>query len=467
MESTSIKASVKESSYRVAWLALSGAGALAFSTLGVAQVSDRGLSPAANTYRSYQDASVVRDSGLNQPLDLLNDFYPAIEVTIADHDNVRRRPGFEEDDLKIEVKPSLAYRTNIGRHQFYASYSGRFTFHNEFDREDSDANDVSAKIGLDIARSWDIDVFASAGNTFENRGVSGSRPFVIGVQGNTDEGPDRIDYRRYGADLIYGRKLNHLTAVLGFEHSDTGFKADDGGGFIPAGNRDRESDSIHFDLNYRIGARTSVFGRIEQTEVDYDRSVRSLDSEQTDFLVGLRWKPTSRISGVVGVGRTERDFDDDNLEGYEGSNYYANVDFALSPFSKIQFAASRAIEEPSDLEASFFDSELLGVSWDLSITPHLIFNAYSKWIDDDYNTDREDQFYDWGIGFDYAWRPWLSAGLYYGEIERESTRQGVAFEDSYFGIRLRSDLRSLLKQRSSSSVEPSSFPAPQKTAASQ
>jgi len=38
---------------------------------------------------------------LNQPLDLLNDFYPAITVTIADHDNVRRRPGVQESDLKI------------------------------------------------------------------------------------------------------------------------------------------------------------------------------------------------------------------------------------------------------------------------------------------------------------------------------------------------------------------------------
>lgn len=448
------------------WLILSGGSALLFSAAVSAQISDRGLSPAANTYRFYQDSSVARDSGLNQPLDLLNDFYPAIEITIADHDNVRRRPGFDEDDLKIEVKPSLAYRTNLGRHQFYASYSGRFTFHDEFDREDSDANDISAKVGLDVSRSWDVDVFVNAGSTFEGRGISGSRPFDVSFQGNTDEGPDRIDYRRYGADLIYGRKLNHISAVLGIEHGDTGFQADDGGGFIPAGNRDRESDSIHLDLNYQVGARTSVFGRVQQTEVDYDRSVRSLDSEQTDYLVGIRWKPTNRLSGVVGVGRSDKDFDDATLEDYDGSNYYANLGFAISPFSKIQFAASRAIEEPSDIQASFYNSELFGVSWDHSITSHLVFNVYSKWIDDDYNTGREDQFSDWGLGLDYAWRPWLSAGLYYGEIERESTLRGVAFEDSYFGIRLRSDLRSLLERRSKSSTEPSYYP-PAKTSTSQ
>lgn len=434
---------------------------------GKTQASNWNLSPAANTYKSYQDSSLVRDSSLNRPLDLLNDFYPAIEVSITDHDNVRRRPDINEEDLKLEVKPSLAYRTNVGRHQFYAAYSGVFTFHDEFDRENSDANDLAAKFGLDVSRSWDVDLFAGVGNAFENRGVSGSRPFDIGTQGNLDEGPDRVDYRRYGADLVYGRKLDLLTAVLGVEYGDTGFKADDGGGVIPAGNRDRESDSIHFDLNYNIGARTSIFGRVQKTDVDYDRNVRSLDSEQTDYLVGMRWKPTNRLSGVVGVGRSDKDFDDRDLIGYDGSHYYANVNFALSPFSNIKFAASRAVEEPSDLEASFYESELLGVSWEHSVTSLFVFNAYSKWIDDDYDTGREDQFIDWGLGLDYVWKPWLTAGLYYGEIERDSTREGVAYDDSYIGIRFRSDLRSLLKRRSNDTIEPSSFAPLKKTQTSQ
>jgi len=438
------------------------------SAVGEAQVGGPGLS-AANTQRSYVDSSLARDSGLNRPLDLLNDFYPAIEISISDHDNVRRRPGSDEDDLKIEVKPSLAYRTNLGRHQFYAAYNGVFTFHDDFEQEDSDANGLSAKLGLDVSRSWDLDLFANAGNSFERRGTSGSRPFDIGVQGNTDEGPDRIDYRRYGADLIYGRKLGRLTGVLGIERGDTGFQADDGDGFIAAGNRDRESDSIHLDINYFIGTKTSIFGRVQKTDVDYDRTFRSLDSEQTDFLVGVRWKPTSRLSGVAGLGRTDRDFDNDDLEGYEGSNYYANVNFAISPFSNIKFAASRAVEEPSDFESNFYESELIGVSWDHSITPHLVFNVYSKWIDDDYDTGREDQFSDWGIGLDYAWKRWLTAGVYYGEIERDSTRANVDYEDSYIGLRFRSDLRPLLKRRSDSrlDIEPSSFRPLDKTESSQ
>jgi len=435
-----------------------------------AQVATRGLSPASNTYRSFQDGSVARDSGLNQPLDLLNDFYPAIEVTIADHDNVRRRPGQDEDDLKITVLPSLAYRTNIGRHQFYAAYSGTFTFHDELSQEDAESNNVSAKLGLDINRSWDLDLFASAGQTFEQRGVSGTRPFNTAFIGGRDNGPDRVEYGAYGADLIYGRKLNKLTAVAGFERISTGFEADESGGSIGAiqgGNRDRDTDSIHFDVNYRIGDKTSIFGRVQYSDVDYDRIFNSLDSEQTDFLVGVRWKPTGDLSGVVGVGRTDKNFDDPERNGFDGNSYYANVNYSINPFSIINFSASRLVEEPSDEESSFYESELFGVSWDHSITSHLVFNAYSKWIDDDYDTGREDQFVDWGVGLDYAWRSWLTAGIYYGEIERESTREGVAFDDSFFGVRFRSDLRSLLRKRSKDRREPASFGSLEKTKAAQ
>ncbi|NNC99286.1 MAG: outer membrane beta-barrel protein, partial [Gammaproteobacteria bacterium] len=187
-----------------------------------AQVATKGLPPAANTLSSFVDASIVRDSRVNQPLDLLNDFYPAIEVTIAKHDNIRRRSDIEENDLKITLKPSLAYRTNFGRHQFYAAYRGVFTYHDDFDQEDAQANSLAATLGLDLSRRWDLNVFAGVGKTVEERGVSGSRPFnqlLIGP----DRGPDDVDYTNFGADLIYGRKVSRLNAVLGFDKSTSDY----------------------------------------------------------------------------------------------------------------------------------------------------------------------------------------------------------------------------------------------------
>ncbi len=438
------------------------------ATSGVsAQVVEKGLSPASNTYRSFQNASLARDSGLNQPLDLLNDFYPAITVTIEDHDNVRRRPGVQEEDLVVVAQPSLGYRTNIGRHKFYASYSGTYTFHQDLEQEDAESNVFSANLGLDLTRRWDLDLFASYGDSFEQRGISGGRNFDQFINNGVDSGPEEVEFLNYGADLVFGRKIGTLTGVLGFEHSETGFESSDLFNGADAADRDRESDSVHFDLNWRFASKTSVFGRIQSTDTDYDVREPNLDNDQVDYLIGLRFKPASALSGVVSVGRSDRDFDDAAREDFDGSIYYANLNYTINPFSTIGLSASRFIEEPGDEDSSFYESQFFGVSWDHALTPRVLLNAYVKWIEDDYDIDREDEFVDWGLGVDYVWRNWLTAGLYYGEIERESTLESVEYDDRFIGIRLSSDLRSLLEGRGRKRVEPSSYDYPRKTRTTQ
>lgn len=429
----------------------------------VGQVADKGLSPAANTYSSYQNASIARDSGLSQPLDLLNDFYPAIEVLITDSSNVRRRPDVEEGDLKITVLPSLAYRTNIGRHQFYAAYNGTYTFHQDIDEEDAESNAVKAKLGLDLTRRWDLDVFGGYGSSFEERGISGGREFSAFANSGFGSGPEEVEYLTYGADLIFGRKIGVLTAVLGYEYSESNFKSNDLANSLSDGGRDRETESVHFDVDWRFASKTSVFGRVERRETNYNSVFTDIDSDQSDFLVGLRFAPTSTLSGVLAVGRSDKDFKSPSREGYDDNSYYANLNYNISPFSTVYLSASRVVEEPSDENSSYYESEFLGVSWNHDITSHLIFDAYAKLVDDDYDTDREDQFIDWGLGLDYVWRNWLTAGIYYGEIERQSTAENIDYDESYFGIRIRSDLRSLLKGRGQKRPEPSSFGKPKKS----
>ena len=413
-----------------------------------AQVSSLGLPPAAGTGGSFVDASIVRDSEINQALDLLNDFYPAIEVTIYDHDNVRRRSDVDEQDLKISVQPSLAYRSNLGRHKFYLAYKGTFTFHDDLTEEDAQANDVNAQLALDLSHRWDLHLSAGVGESYEERGTSGSRGFNQLVPG-LDDTVDDVNYAKLSADLIYGRKVSPLVGVLGFEKRTSDYQNNFQGSENPSGGRNRDVDTLHLDLSYQIANRTSIFGRIDHSEIDYDRSINSLDSNQEAYLLGLRWKPSTALSGTVGIGRTEKDFDDSVRADYQGSSYYANLVYNISPFSHLNLNASRFIEEPGDEFSDYYESDLLGVSWHHSLSYRLDFSAFVKWVDDDYNTDREDEFVDFGLGLDYIWRPWLSAGLYYGEIDRTSSLPGVDYEDKYFGIRLRSDLRSLLKRRGS------------------
>lgn len=416
------------------------------ATASHAQIASKGLPVAANTLGSFVDASIARDSGLNEQLDLLNDFYPAIEVHITDHDNVRRRSDFQEQDLKIVVLPSLAYKTNIGRHKFYVAYNGEYTYHDDLDQEDSQANSLTSKLGLDISSGWDINLFGSLGDAYEERGISGSRSYGTLVPG-ADLEKDKIDFISYGADLIYGRKSSPLVAVLGIERHESEYTNNFQGDLNPTGNRDRDSESIHFDLSYEIGDRTSIFGRLNRTETDYERTANSLDSEQTDFIVGLRWKPSRALSGVVGIGTSDKNFDDARRNDYDDYNYYANLNYSINPFSTLQFGASKFVEEPGDEVSDFYESSLFAVSWDHAIRPRLLFNAFAKWVEDDYDSGRNDDFFDFGLGLDYVFKPWLTAGAYFGQIDRESNINSLDYDDTYFGIRLRSDLRRLISGR--------------------
>jgi len=202
-----------------------------------------------------------------------------------------------------------------------------------------------------------------------------------------------------------------------------------------------------------------VFGRIQYTDNDSGRTVDSLDSDQTDFLLGVRFKPSNALSGVLAAGRSDRNFDLEDRESFEGEIYYANLNYTINPFSVIEFGASRAVEEPGDNISDFFVSDLIGVSWTHAITPQWVFNAFIKRVEDDYNSGREDRFDDFGLSLDYAWKPYLTVGIYYTDAERRSTIENIEYDQRFYGIRLRSDLRSLLDSAGKKRLEPSSFPA--------
>ena len=421
------------------------------SSPALSQVELKGIDTAPNLAGSFNRNSLARDSRFNEPLDLLSDFYPSIEVRFENSSNVQRRTDVARSDNKIVVNPGLAYRTNLGRHGFYAAYTGSFERYSEFSQEDSDSNDVRVRLGLDLSSRWDLDLFTGVGNSREERGVSGTRDFFISVDddGDIDDGPDRIDYNSVGFDLVYGRKLEHFTAVFGYERTNSSFRSESGD-LIEGGDRDRTSENIHLDLDYRLSANTSVFVRIDRAETDFDRFGDSLDSKDRSWLVGLRVNPTSRISGVIGYGETERDLDDGTLNDFDGNTYYANITYAISPFSSVQFGAARSIEDPGSADdGSFFESELISLSFQHSLTDHLSFDSYVKFLDDDFDGGRQDEFVDWGVGVNYVFRHGIKVGAYYEDIDRDSNVSGIAFEDRIFGIRLSSDLRNILSKKQS------------------
>lgn len=426
-------------------------GVLAASTAVAQQTSNlvitnSGVSPASNTFRSFNESSLTRDSEIQNALDLLEDFYPSITVSWIRHDNVRRRNNSQESDTKLTIEPSIDYRHDFGRHKLFLSASGELTRHDEFDQEDAEALALRGGLTLDISKRFDLNLRASVMDTFEERGVSGSRTLgSVGQINNIDEldeGPDEVSVDTIGADLVYGRGISRLNAVVGIEKTDVEFDNNFQGSAVgPFADRNRQIDTIHLDLSYELGARLRVFGRFENSDIDYERESSTLDAQLDTYLLGVRYAPSARLNGVVGIGKQDKDFDLDSREDYDGSTYYGNLNYAIRPYSVLSFNASKLVEEPGDDSSDFFVSKLVGVSWSHALSERWSLGAYIKKIDDEFNNGRQDDFDDLGLNVEYIWRRWLTAGLRFGRLERDSNRPEIPYEDEYFGITIRSDLR--------------------------
>jgi len=391
-------------------------------------ITNAGISPASNTYRSFNDSSLTRDREIQDTFDLLDDFYPSLEVSYISHDNVRRRSGVQESDDVIRISPSVQYKGNIGRHDLYLSASASSKRHDFFEEEDASATNIRGAVRFDLTKKIDVDLSASLLSTYEERGVSGTTGFV-----QSPDGPEEVDVDILSADFRYGTGVSRLNATVGVEKESSEYQREE------ASNRDRDRDSVSFDVSYDVGASTSAFVRLTNSDIDYADA--DLDSDESSALVGLRFKPTGKFDGVFGIGTSDKDFVNPEREDYDGGKHYANLNYALKPYSTISLNASKSVEEPGEDAADYYVTDLLGLAWNHSLNDKLSFGIYTKTFDDEYNNGRTDTFDDKGINVEYAFRNWLTAGLEFGSIERESNRENVAYEDDYVGLTLKSNLR--------------------------
>jgi len=96
--------------------------------------------------------------------------------------------------------------------------------------------------------------------------------------------------------------------------------------------------------------------------------------------------------------------------------------------------ASRAVEESSDSAASFFVSDLIGVTVNHGLSERLNLLGYYNQTEDDFSNNRLDNVKDYGVGLDYAMREWLSLNARVGRVERTSNEADIPFEDTFVSI---------------------------------
>lgn len=398
-------------------LAFLGLVLLGYYVEGLAQDERFGVAPSSNTQRAISDPpteSSREDEGL----------YAAVGVAYSHRSNVRRESvegAGTEGDYAFLITPQAGYKRFLGRHSGEVSVTSQITRFRDFTEENTENYTINGLSNLDITRILDLDLFASFTEAAEPRGGSGTRS----VQ---DLEPDKVEITGYGGAFTIGRPASRLQVRVGADRSQWRYQNNQ------QEFRDRDDDRVHGRVYYNISPRTSVFVGAGLTDIDFIRQGSNIDSEELSYEVGGRWDVTARTTGQVSVGRTEKDFDNPVLEDVDTTTLAGRLSWAARPRTTFNVYGSRQFEESTSVDDSYFISELLGVSVSQSFGARWNAFAYYNQTNDEFESGREDDITDYGLRLDYSLRRWLSLGVQYSVVERDSSAPGNNYEDEIISL---------------------------------
>jgi hypothetical protein len=201
--------------------------------------------------------------------------------------------------------------------------------------------------------------------------------------------------------------------------------------------RDRDTSSAFGEIHYNVTGRTSVFLFADYREFEYtNANATNSDSEETTVQLGAEWQATSKTRGRVQIGRADKDFDDPSVPDTDATTYLARVSWNPKSYTSVNLYGSRRFEETSAVFGNSFVSTLWGLAVNHSFARRWTSDIHLNFINDDFDTGRDDDYVDFGLGVDYLFRWWMSVGARYGYIKRDSNFAPNDYDENVFGLTL-------------------------------
>lgn len=366
------------------------------------------------------------------PITVDDGLYGSLSLGYTHHDNVERNATSEESDGGLGIGLGLVFRNRVDRLSYQLGGQTSAVSFDDNDNNDFDRYSLSAGLLYELTEIIDLGLHAGYSKANENRNASGSR--IVEANRETDD----VETQIVGGQFTIGRPQSRIQAVVAASHSDMDFTLKDiediTSGAIDL--RDRELDHLSGALFYNTQGPIRYFLEANITDIDYDNdTIRNLDSEETGYYVGALWSLSQITSAEFKIGQLDKDFDSAELDDYDKTSYSAKLRWQPTHRTSFTFYGSKRAEETTEIESSFFESEVLGANVAYQVLPQkLDLIGYYNTIDDEYSSGREDDTDDYGIGFIYHPRRWLGVGFRYGKSERESNRADANYDDDYYDI---------------------------------
>ncbi|MDZ7816363.1 MAG: outer membrane beta-barrel protein [Planctomycetota bacterium] len=172
---------------------------------------------------------------------------------------------------------------------------------------------------------------------------------------------------------------NTISAGVGAKYHKLGWEA--GFRFIMQSYNDiPEYDyddlAVYAEGNYLVGSKTDVFIRGHFGWITYDKDYHP-DADYYDIKVGLRGKPTERLSYEIGVGYHDKNYEDDgtlaDIEDYSGLSAKGEVVYKATERSNIGAVLSYYPQEGT--LSNYVERLYMGVKADTDLTQKISASA--------------------------------------------------------------------------------------------
>ncbi|MEE4235926.1 MAG: outer membrane beta-barrel protein [Anderseniella sp.] len=270
--------------------------------------------------------------------------FPELEVGSVYSSNVTSSATNARDDFGLRLAPRIALRSDWERHALAFEGQGELVFWDEFNEQNVNNGSVAASGRLDIRSTTTLDLSAGLGWS-----QATATDFEVP---NTAIGPRNDTAYNMLARLthVMGRIVTQTTAAATwFKFGDL-----DLGALGEELNDDRDyvAPAVGLRVGYQMSEAVQPFVEVTYSprlhDQNVDRNGLRRDSQGVVIRSGITFNDGSIWSGEVAARYEFRDYEDATLRSQSALGMDANVSWAPTALTTVQFTAASQIEESSD-----------------------------------------------------------------------------------------------------------------------
>lgn len=348
--------------------------------------------------------------------------FPTLGISYGHDDNVTLI-GSDQERISSNYtifSPGIRLEAEGEKFDFLGQYDYNRTSFNSDSRFDFEMHHFLARLGYSATNRSRFQLAAEYFDGTDRIGTANQQGNIIGLNLDPDEWHSfgLIGRWRYGG---IGAKGSIDVEVGSIDRQYDNNR-------IFTRTRDRTANFIGATYSHQVTPKTHFLTHAKFTNIDYDNA--TLDNTEKRLMFGAQWQASGKTSARALVGYLEKEFDDPIHEDFSGFAVEAGLTWSPKSYSVFDLTLNRETDETNG-NGSFVVRNSADLGWTHFWKDRFSTTASIGFSDEDYEgSNRSDELNYYGIAAKYQFSKWLTSGLGYRHLDRESTLSEFRYKDN-------------------------------------